>query len=77
MDKAQKAALVRAWEFKDKILRDIGKLGAINPSIAYGCIRTAETIIDMMMVNRLRDVAQREKGGGENENTSLPKTPAP
>ena len=84
MDKTQKAALVRAWKLHGQILKDIGALAEMNPSIAYGCIRTAEIMIDMMMVDRLRakeaklrDEAQREKGGGENENTSLPRTPAP
>ena len=84
INKEQKAALVRAWKLQGQILKDIGALAEMNPPIAYGCIRTAETMVDMLMVDRLRaeetklrEVAQREKGGAENENTSLPRTPAP
>ena len=69
MDKEQKAALVKAWELQGKILQDIGKLAGINKTLAYGCLRTAETIVDMVMVDRLRaeeaklrDEAQKEKG---------------
>ena len=51
MDKEQKKLLVKAFELQSKILRDISDLAGMNKSLAYGCIRTAETLIDILMVD--------------------------
>lgn len=54
MDKEQKKALVEAWELKSKIMKDIGTLACMNEALAYGCIRASETMIDMIMIDRVR-----------------------
>lgn len=53
MDKEQKALLVQAWELHTKILKDIGILATMNQSLAYGCIRSAETLIETLMVDNM------------------------
>ena len=60
MDREQKKALVEAWALHNKILRDIQTLATAHESLAYGCIRTAETIIDGMMVDKLRGARRKE-----------------
>ena len=55
MDKEQKKALVEAWQLHSKIIREIRDLALMNEALAYGCVRTAETIIDMLMVDKLRE----------------------
>jgi len=54
MDKEQKALLVHAWELHAKIVKDIGRLAIMSPLMAYGCIRSAETMIDVLMVDDIR-----------------------
>lgn len=67
MDKEQKALLVQAWELKAKIMKDIGTLAAINPVLAYGCIRAAETLIDMRFVHDVRKKAEVKKEARDGE----------
>ncbi len=61
MDKEQKKLLVMAWEKQNKILRDIRDLASMNVSLAYGLIRTAETMIDMIEVNNVYKTREREE----------------
>ena len=61
MNKIVQRALVGAWEKQHKILREIRDLAEVNVSFAYGCIRTAETMIDMIMVNKSRKLIKEEK----------------
>ena len=53
MDKEQKKLLVKAWQLQSKILRDISDLAGMNKPLAYGCIRTAETLIDILLVDEM------------------------
>jgi len=48
MNKEQQKALVKAWELSNKIVSEIIVLTEINERLAYDCIRTAETLIDLM-----------------------------
>ena len=59
MNKKEKAAIVKGWEIQQEIIRDITALAQMNEPLAYGAIRTAETIIDMILVHRL-DKAQKD-----------------
>lgn len=52
MDKGQKALLVRAWRKHGLILQELRDLAEMNVSLAYGCIRTAESMIDMIMIRQ-------------------------
>lgn len=54
MDKEQKRMLIDAWTLHGEIIHQISALANMNVSLAYGCIRTAETMIDMIMVNNIR-----------------------
>lgn len=54
MDKEQKELLIKAWKLSNHIIHEIRELAFMNENLAYGCLRTAETIIDMRMVDRLR-----------------------
>lgn len=55
MDKEQKKNLVDAWGLMGRISEDLHKLATMNTTLAYGCIRSAETLIDMIMVDKLRE----------------------
>ena len=66
MDKEQKKLLVQAFELQNKILRDIQDLASMNPSLAYGLIRSAETLIDMIIVDNVcKGEARKGKAGGD------------
>lgn len=54
MDKEQKKLLVMAWETHHRLLREIRDLACVNIPLAYGLIRTAETMLDVMMVDWIR-----------------------
>ena len=62
MTKEQKQALERAWRLHHKIQDDLRKLALLNPPLAYGCIRTAQTMIDMIMIRR---VGEKLKNDGQ------------
>ena len=64
MDKEQKKLLVQAFELQNKILRDIKDLPFMNLSLVYGLIRTAETLLDMIMVDNVRKGEVRKKKAG-------------
>mgnify|MGYP001566969463 CR=1 FL=1 len=61
MDKLQQKLLVAAWRKQQKILREIRDLASTNVVLAYGLIRTAETMIDMIMVDNVRKVKEKEE----------------
>ena len=61
MDKLQQKLLVAAWGKQQKILREIRDLASINVDLAYGLIRTAETMIDIIMVDNVRKVKEKEE----------------
>jgi hypothetical protein len=58
MDKSQQKALVKSWDMQQKILKEIRDLAYMNTMLAYGVIRQAETLIDAIAVNNLRDAAK-------------------
>jgi len=61
MDKEQEALLVEAWELQQKINQDLGKLAVMSPTLAYGCIRNAETLIDILTVDKLKEQLKTSK----------------
>ena len=52
MDKEQKKWLCEAWDKQGKIMAEIRDLAEASPTLAYGLIRSAETMIDMIFVHR-------------------------
>ncbi len=60
MKKEERDLLIKAWELEHKILREIRDLAEMNYCLAYGCVRTAETIIDFIAVSGLHKVQQEE-----------------
>lgn len=60
LDKEQYRAFKKAWLLKGKIEHDIDELAQMNPSLAFGAIRTGETITEMQLLNRIKD-AQKNK----------------
>ncbi len=58
--KEEKKLLVEAWDLHHKILDELRKLALMNVSMAYGCIRTAETMTDVIMVDRVRQTQKKE-----------------
>ena len=61
MDKEQKKALIKGWELENKILRELRDLAEMNITLAYGCIRTAETMIDMIAVAQFQGFNKKEE----------------
>lgn len=61
MNKEEQKALVKAWELEHKILREIRDLAEMNYCLAYGCIRTAETMIDVIAVKKMEDAQKKAK----------------
>lgn len=57
MNKEQQKLLVQAWKLHSKILDDIQRLAAMNVAMAYGCVRTAETLVDLVVSCNIRRVA--------------------
>ena len=60
MNKAEQKLLVEAWEEHGRILSAIKRLAARNVSLAYGVIRTGETIIDMQTVAAVRREMEKQ-----------------
>jgi len=54
MDKEQEKALRQAWKIHQQILKDIVFLARMNVSLAYGCIDTGKTMVDLMAVDQIR-----------------------
>ena len=67
MNKEQTKLLVQAWELQGRITEDLERLAHMSPILAYGCIRTAETIVDVIMVNRVRSASKTAGEGGKDE----------
>ena len=65
MNKEELAALGEAWELRLKIVKDIAKLAAYHPSLAYGCIQEAEVIVDTIMFGRLQEAKKISKNQQE------------
>ena len=61
MEKSEKQALVEAWERSHKIIRDIRNLAEQNTFLAYGVIRQAETIVDIIMVRKAHEANKQIK----------------
>lgn len=53
--------LVQAWELEHKILKEIEDLAEMNYCLAYGCIRTAETMIDFIAVAKMGEAIKKGK----------------
>lgn len=58
MNKEEQKVLVEAWELQGKIIKEIRDLAIMNEALAYGCIRTAETLVDMMFVDKFRKLQE-------------------
>lgn len=61
MNADETEALVAAWELHHKILLEIKKLANINPSLAYGVVRTAEIVIDIIFLRRSQEAEKQPK----------------
>ncbi len=59
MKKEEQKLLVKAWELEHKILREIRDLATMNYTLAYGCIRTAETMVDFIAVAKMHEVQKK------------------
>lgn len=52
--------LTEAWELKNRLLDEIIGLAHMNPGLAYGLCRSAETMTDMIVVENLRRAIEQE-----------------
>ena len=65
MKKEEQKLLVKAWELEHKILREIRDLAEMNYCLAYGCVRTAETLVDFIAVGKMQKaLKETPKAGG-------------
>ncbi len=67
MDRKQKQALVRAWRLQHQIVKDIQNLAEMSIPMAYGCIRTAESLIDFQMANGIRQTINELQKEGKTQ----------
>ena len=65
MDKEQKKALCEAWKLQSKIMVEIRDLAEMSPPLAYGLVRTAETMVDMIFINKTKVALENEVDKGK------------
>ncbi len=53
MKKEEEELLMQAWELQHKILQEIRGLAEMNFCLAYGCLRTAETMVDLIAISKI------------------------
>ncbi len=58
MEKQQSKSLAKQWQKATGLIEDIEALARSNPILAYGVIRTAETLVDFEMVSRMHQIAK-------------------
>ena len=61
MNKEEKEALAGAWKVSNIIIREIRDLAKVNTMLAYGVIRQAETMIDLIFVDNFHKANKEEK----------------
>ena len=61
MTKEEKEALAGAWKVSNIIIREIRDLAKVNTMLAYGVIRQAETMIDLIFVDNFHKANKEEK----------------
>ena len=57
--KETKQALLQAWRLHKQIIKDIRRLARMNLPLAYGCIRSAEVMLDMIFVASVRKAKEK------------------